>query len=243
MLNLKKIEYKAPFVVLDYTVQHAVGALPTVLEQDLQLRVHSETGAVHGELVFSDLSATGVEAARLKLAQWCERMGAALRASQLRQTTDVSLPIYQRARFLKEALLPYQRELYDSLVDRLGTVPEDEASALIAQCAADHHPLTMIPDAIAFACKEADERRGAPAEPADTLCGAQAETAPLLVSKDYPVEGGTLEVMGHREEGIYFDPPDGAIFAISDPGVARAVAAQLLAWADNKEGVASITPA
>lgn len=224
MLNLKKIEYKSPFVVLDYTVQHHVGPLPTVLEQDLQLRVHAETGSVQGELVFSELTASSVDEARQKLAGWCERMAAALRSAALRETPSVELPLYTRAPFSKETLFPYQRELYATLVERLSRLPEEEEAAFIKQCAAEHHPLILIPGVVAPLCQEAADRRK-----------AQLDAEPMLASRDYATTEGTLEVMSHREESLYFDPPDGTSFAISDPADARRIAAQLLAWADQKE--------
>lgn len=155
MLQLKSLEFHDPHVRLTYCVRHNVGTLPTTLEQDLTLRVNAETGRVNGELMLSELQADSVDAARLKMAEWCERMAAALRSAVKMEGAE--LPFYTRAPFTPEALPPHLQQQFERVVWDCTAAGEEGIPELIRGLVAQKHPLVYIPDALA--CAEAQAYR------------------------------------------------------------------------------------
>lgn len=147
MLTLQSMTMVGEAVHLSYVVRHNVGQLATTLEADLQLKVNPHTGATTASLDLGELDAESLEAARARLAVWCERMAAALRAP-VRQPT-ASLPVYEPVPFAPEQLSPFEHEAYEALVARF--VRLGDASAMREVAAAlptARHPLVLVRGAI-----------------------------------------------------------------------------------------------
>lgn len=156
MLNLKRMELTPKGIEVTYTVLHNVGHLPTTLDQDLELVINPDTGAVSGRMVMDNLQADSLDAAREKMAEWCDRMAAALR-QPMRQRCMV--PVFERLPFDKGALPPRQRHQFDALVEELVAMGSWEAmNERLKALAEEKHPLVLVKDAFAFALRDAELR-------------------------------------------------------------------------------------
>lgn len=126
---------------LAYTVRHNVGRLRTTLEQTLELAVDSRTGKVTGALHLTELEADSIEAARERMAVWCDRMAAALRGAERRQG---DLPLYDRRSFVLSEQPRWLQDAFNHLLERklAATTEEDEAAI---EAWLDGHPMVLIP--------------------------------------------------------------------------------------------------
>ena len=160
MLILKSIEFSEPYVAITYCVRHNTGALRTTLEQDMTLKVNTATGKVTGQLILADLETDSIENARFKLAEWCDRMAAALRAAVRKEGAD--LPVYERGEFEVNALPPHLKLLYQEAVTAFATEGEAEMGAVREKLIAEKNPLIYVPNALATAEAEACRALGLP---------------------------------------------------------------------------------
>jgi hypothetical protein len=155
MLELMGCSLKDGQAELTYNVRHNVGRLRTTLEQTLVLKVDVETGKVRGVMHVTDLETDSVDAAREKLATWCERLAAALRAPQ-RKAGD--LPLYERRAFnLADQPLWLQQE-FARLVQAYATAETDVDRAAIKLWLSGH-PMNLVSDMVEFAQCEAERLR------------------------------------------------------------------------------------
>ncbi|KVP75288.1 hypothetical protein WJ96_05895 [Burkholderia ubonensis] len=144
MLELKDIRLDAQNVSLVYNVRHNVGRLRTTLKQDLKLQVDVNTGKVTGALHLTELEADSLEGAREKMAIWCDRMAAALRATRRK---DGELPLYERRSFdLADHPLWLQQE-YARLVEAYVNARTEEDHEAIKLWLKDH-PMTLVSDMV-----------------------------------------------------------------------------------------------
>lgn len=141
MLELKKLTLNNErYVSLVYTVQHNTGSCSTVLEQDLELNLDTLTGRVTGAMHLTDLSVDSLEAAREKMAVWCDRLAAALR-SATRKPGDI--PIYERKPFDLASQPLWLQQEYNRLVDaHVNAKTEADQAAIEAWLAG--HPMTLV---------------------------------------------------------------------------------------------------
>lgn len=164
MLKFKRMATTDQGIALSYTVWHNVGLLPTTLDQPLDLVLDPQTGKLTGQLVLESLTADDIDQAREKLAEWCDRMAAALRQPMRKVSAD--LPIFERVPFEREQLSGYLLERYDALVAEWSTfASEADIQAGVRAFAASKHPLVYVADAVtraAFdAALEREDRRHA----------------------------------------------------------------------------------
>jgi hypothetical protein len=157
MLNLTDLSFADEIATLRYDVRHNVADLPTTTEFPLTLRVDTRTGAVTGALTLDGLEEPGLDEAVSKLATWCERTGAALRAT--RRLPESALPLFERTRFDEAALLPWQRVLYQQMLADLRGMPEENFSAYFKALKADHHPLVLLGDVLDSARAKVERER------------------------------------------------------------------------------------
>ncbi len=140
MLELKDMRLEGRTVSLCYNVKHNVGSLRTTLEQTLELKVDTQTGKVGGELHLTELECDSIEAAREKMAFWCERMAAALRGAERK---DGELPLYGHGTFKLEEQPLWLQEAYAQLVARQLAAHTDEDRERISQWL-QGHPMTLV---------------------------------------------------------------------------------------------------
>lgn len=152
MLEMTGFNLKDGHAELTYNVRHNVGRLRTTLEQTLALQVDIATGKVRGALHVTDLEADSIDAARTKLAVWCDRLAAALRAPQ-RKPGD--LPIFERRPFDLASKPLWLQQEYARLVHAYATADTDEDLAAIKLWLADH-PMNLVSDMVEFAQCAAD---------------------------------------------------------------------------------------
>lgn len=162
MLKLTGFSLKDSQARVTYTVRHNVGRLRTSLEQQLELRVDLSTGKVQGALHVTDLEADNIEAAREKLAVWCDRLAAALRAAE---RTPGDLPLYERRPFdLSNQPLWLQQE-FGRLVQAYATAEIDDDRDAIKLWLKDH-PMNLVSDMVEFAqCAAERLNEDAPVHP------------------------------------------------------------------------------
>lgn len=151
MLELKSCTSSAGKVQLVYNVNHNVDTLRTVLEQPLQLNVDLATGNVTGQLTLEGLEVSSIDAAREKLAEWCDRMAAALRNSA---RTSGDLPLFSRQMFEVGNQPVWVQQSFDQLVQMYATAKSDADYEAIKGFLTDN-PLKLIPDLIATAKHQA----------------------------------------------------------------------------------------
>ncbi|MBU9200156.1 hypothetical protein KTD31_01895 [Burkholderia multivorans] len=152
LVDAKFADHKA---TLKYTVGHNVGRLPTTLEQDLDLTLDVATGKVTGALHLTDLTADSLDAAREKMAVWCERMAYALRAVQ-RKNHD--LPIFERKSVVLEELPLWLQREYRILVSMYEEAQTDEDQENIRAYLKDH-PINYVSDLVESAQVEAENAK------------------------------------------------------------------------------------
>jgi hypothetical protein len=144
MLELKDLKYAENRVSLTYNIVHSVGRLRTMLEQDLTLHVSTDTGKVTGEFHLTKLNADSVEAAREKMAVWCDRMAVALRSAR-RKSGD--LPLYERSSFDIENHPLWLRQEYARLVQAYVAAKTEEDHEAINAWLKDH-PMNLVGDLV-----------------------------------------------------------------------------------------------
>jgi hypothetical protein len=152
MLELKDLKYDEDRVTLTYNVTHSGGRIGTILEQDLKLTVDTRTGKVAGDLHLTELSVDSIEAAREKMAVWCERMAIALRHVK-RKSGD--LPLYQRASFEADELPLWMRQEYERLVRAYLNAKTEEDHEAIRTWLKDH-PMSLVGDLVEVARCQAE---------------------------------------------------------------------------------------
>lgn len=162
MLELTGLSLADGKALLAYNVRHNVGRLRTTLEQTLELRVDVATGKVTGVMHVTDLEADSVEAARVKLAFWCERLAAALRAPRPK---DGDLPLYERRSFkLADQPLWLQQEFSRLVQAYVAAKTEDDLAAI--KFWLKDHPMNLVSDMVEFAQCEAERlKENRPAHP------------------------------------------------------------------------------
>lgn len=93
MINLKDIDYTPNVIKITYEVTHSSGLMATTLEQDFVVHVDQRTGAVTGEMHLKNMNPVGsVDEARLKMAEWLERMAIAMRTPM---SMKVAVPTFE----------------------------------------------------------------------------------------------------------------------------------------------------
>lgn len=81
MISINSIDFTPHQVVIIYNVSHSTGLHRTTLEQDFVVKINQSTGKVTGEMHLKDMAPVqSVDEARLKMAEWLERMAASMRA-------------------------------------------------------------------------------------------------------------------------------------------------------------------
>lgn len=126
---------------LSYNLKHNVGYLDTILEQTLDLELNPRTGKVTGVLHVTELEANSVDAARDKLAGWCDRMAAALRGAARKEG---DLPLFERRAFTLTAQPLWLQEAFHRLVQlKLEAETEDDRFAIKQWL--DGHPMVLVP--------------------------------------------------------------------------------------------------
>lgn len=164
MLNLLDMKLVNETATLRYEVIHNVAALRTNLEFPLELNVNTRTGKVAGSLTLDELEAPTLNLAISKMATWCERMGAALRA--VRRQPDCEFPLFERTRFELETAPAWQQVLYADVLENLRSRPDDEISGYYNELSAANHPLVLISGALdaarATVEREREESTSAP---------------------------------------------------------------------------------
>lgn len=148
-IQLDRADERRPMLDMKFDVRHNVGTLPTTLEHQMLVKVDPESSKVTASLVLDQLEAESLERARLKMAEWCDRMAAALRNVE-RQQAEV--PVYERQTFnLDEQPAWIQRECA-VLIERYRLCATDGAIETRADILRDlkeqGHPLVYIYGAI-----------------------------------------------------------------------------------------------
>lgn len=142
MLELKRLTMdERGKAALSYNVKHNVGRLKTTLEQTFDLELDTHTGKVTGSLHLTDLEVDSLEAAREKMATWCERMAAALRGAARKPG---ELPLYERRRFQLDAQPTWLQLAHAHLVNAKLTAKTDEDYAAIEDWLTGH-PMVLVP--------------------------------------------------------------------------------------------------
>ncbi|KVP17120.1 hypothetical protein [Burkholderia ubonensis] len=154
MLDLTDVRLNERTVSLVYNVRHNVGRLRTTLEQDFKLEVDLHTGKVKGALYMTDLEADSLEGAREKMAVWCDRMAAALRAAR-RQSGDVPLPLYERQSFDLASQPLWLQQEYARLVEAYVNAKTEEDHEAIKRWLMGH-PMNLVGDMVESAQCEAE---------------------------------------------------------------------------------------
>lgn len=141
MLELKNCAMASGKAQLTYNVRHNVSTLRTVLEQDLTLEVDLMSGKVRGQLNVTDLEAENIDAARAKLATWCDRLSAALRSAK-RSTGD--LPLFEREPFDIDSHPLWLQQAFAQLVEAYAEATTDDELDAIKHWLSEH-PLNLVP--------------------------------------------------------------------------------------------------
>lgn len=148
-LVLKDSGQAKPGLALTFSVSHNVGALPTTLECNLDMVVAPGTGKVKASLLLEDLEADSVEAAREKMALWCDRMAAALRGVE---RMPFEVPLYERKEFNEESLAPWLKREFAVLSERFKQTLDpscpDERGDVVQELIEQRHPLIFIRGAL-----------------------------------------------------------------------------------------------
>jgi hypothetical protein len=155
MLELKDLKYDENRVTVTYNVVHSGGRTSTILEQDFKLTVDTQTGKVEGELHLTEMKVDSIEAAREKMAVWCERMAIALRRVE-RKSGD--LPLYQRTSFEPEELPLWMQQEYERLVQAYVNAKTEEDHEAIRTWLKDH-PMSLVGDLVEVAKCQAERRQ------------------------------------------------------------------------------------
>ncbi len=125
---------------LSYAVRHNVGALKTTLEQTMDVRLDIRSGKVEASLNLTELHADSLEAARVRMALWCERMAAALRGAA---RLEGDLPMYERRSFELAEQPVWLQEAYTALVKAKVEAQTDEAVEALNKWL-DGHPMVLV---------------------------------------------------------------------------------------------------
>ncbi len=125
---------------LSYAVRHNVGALKTTLEQTMDVRLHLQSGKVEASMSMTELHADSLEAAKDRMALWCERMAAALRGA-VRKEGD--LPMYERRSFELTEQPMWLQEAYAALVKAKVAAQTDEAVEALNKWL-EGHPMVLV---------------------------------------------------------------------------------------------------
>jgi hypothetical protein len=150
MLELKSVELiEEQFVGQElkfvFDVRHNVGALRTSVNVALELRVHRQSGKTKGVLAFDDLTADSLDEARLKMADWCGRIGVGL-SNVNRIAGDV--PTYERKDFVLEEQPSWVRAEYERLAVRFAACSKPDAlessGDILAEMRSERNPLIYL---------------------------------------------------------------------------------------------------
>ena len=153
MLELKDLRLGERTASVVYNVIHNVGRLRTTLEQDFKLEVDLHSGKVKGALHLTDFQADNLEAAREKMAVWCDRMAAGLRAAKRKEG---DLPLYERPSFELASQPLWLQQEYARLVEAyVSAKTEDDHEAIRRWL--EGHPMNLVGDMVESAQCEAEQ--------------------------------------------------------------------------------------
>ena len=155
-MQVAKSAHEEDVATLTYDVEHS--AFGTTVTLPLTLKLALPQGKVAASLVVANAEGETVEAALNKLATWCERGAAGIRQSARRENGD--LPLFTRPSFEYEALLPWQKTLYDKLVADLMQLSDDDARDYIRRLREAHNPILLVHDALDCARADVYRARG-----------------------------------------------------------------------------------
>lgn len=116
MIEIKSINHTKESTNIVYEVSHTTGLLTTTLTQDFAVSIRKglSEGSVSASMNIANLSANSVDEARLKMAEWLERMAVAMREPM---ETQVVVPLFKRTADF--CLRPHEQIEFDRI---LGTI-------------------------------------------------------------------------------------------------------------------------
>lgn len=151
MLTLKDLvlsEGKGHPPAIDYTfnVCHNDSGWKTKLDFNLALKMDRNSKTFSGVLVIDELkNAESIDAARLKMAEWCVRVGAALTHVE-RVPGDI--PTYEKRPFDLERQPSWVQAEFARLLPRFLAIaapaPSEDRSDVLAEMTAEQNPLLFI---------------------------------------------------------------------------------------------------
>lgn len=150
MLTLTSVQLaeampRSPTFDFEFKAVHNVGAMRTSLDFQFLVQVDRNTGKARASMNIDQLEADSLDEARLKMATWCTRMGAALHNVD-RVPGDV--PTFEKRSFELETQPSWVQAEFARLVPRFKAcstrVATETSSEILAEMTAEGNPLVYI---------------------------------------------------------------------------------------------------